>query len=69
MAPNGFYSPAVKWRMGEYQAMFRLPEPAKARLHPLIILPSIEYDFETGEPESSVHDHACARHVSRHIGS
>jgi len=53
-----FYSPAVKWRMGEYQAMFRLPEPAKARLRPLIIVPSIEYDFETHEPECSVHDHA-----------
>lgn len=52
-----FYAPAVKWRLGEYQAMLRLPEPAKARLRPLIIVPSIEYDFETGEPKCSVHDH------------
>jgi hypothetical protein len=53
-----FYSPAVKWRMGEYQAIFRLPETAKAHLRPLIIVPSIEYDFEDGEPKCTVHDHA-----------
>ncbi len=58
MADTPFYSPAVRWRMGEYQAIFRLPEPAKARLRPLIIVPSMEYDFETGEPECSFHDHA-----------
>ena len=52
------YTPAIKWRQGEYQALMRLPEAAKAKLRPLVIIPSIEYDFETGEPECSSHDHA-----------
>lgn len=58
MAIKEDYIPAVRWRMGEYQALLRLPDAAKARLRPLVILPAIEYDFETGEPESSPHDHA-----------
>lgn len=52
------YSPAVKWRMGEYQAIFRLPESAKEKILPVIMVPSIEYDFEDGAPTCSVHDHA-----------
>jgi hypothetical protein len=52
------YIPAVKWRQGEYQAFLRLPDSAKARLRPLVIIPAIEYDFEDGEPKCSVHDHA-----------
>lgn len=52
------YVPAIKWRQGEYQALFRLPEPAKSRIRPLLIVPAIEYDFEDGEPKSSPFDHA-----------
>lgn len=58
MAIEEDYVPAIKWRQGEYQAFLRLPDGAKTRLRPLVTIPSIEYDFEDGEPKCSVHDHA-----------
>jgi hypothetical protein len=57
-ANNLDYMPAVKWRQGEYQALMRLPDAVKAKLRPLIMVPSIEYDFETNEAKCSPHDHA-----------
>jgi Beta protein len=51
------YVPALKWRQAEYQALARLPDNAKARVVPLITVPTIEYDFEEQAPKHTVHEH------------
>ena len=51
------YVPALRWRMGEYQALFRLANPVKDRIVPFITIPAVEFDFEKGEPENLVHNH------------
>lgn len=51
------YVPALRWRMGEYQALMRLSKAAKDRVVPFITIPEIEFDFDTWEPKKSVHEH------------
>lgn len=51
------YVPALRWRMGEYQALFRLANPIKGRITPFITIPDVEFDFEKGEPEELVQKH------------
>lgn len=51
------YTPILKWRMGEYQALFRLPEEVKGRIRPLVVIPPVEYDFEKKRLKCSVEDH------------
>lgn len=51
------YVPALRWRMGEYQALFRLDNAIKDRIVPFITIPGVEFDFEDGEFENILHKH------------
>ena len=51
------YVPALRWRQGEYQALFRLTPAAKDRIVPYITIPEVEFDFETRKPKKSVQEH------------
>lgn len=51
------YVPILKWRQGEYQALFRLGTLQKDRVVPLIEVCPPEFDFETQQPAKSIDDH------------
>jgi hypothetical protein len=51
------YVPSLRWRMGEYQALFRLSDEAKARVVPFVVIPEIEFDFDEWAPKKTVQDH------------
>jgi Beta protein len=51
------YVPVLKWRQAEYQALFRLSDAAKERVAPLVVIPPIEFDFETWAPKKTVQNH------------
>jgi hypothetical protein len=51
------YVPVLKWRTGEYQALFRLADEAKDSIIPLMIIPEIEFDFEEWAPKKTVPEH------------
>lgn len=51
------YVPALRWRQGEYQALFRLTPAVKDRVMPLITIPPVEFDFELWQPKKSVQEH------------
>lgn len=51
------YTPTIRWRQGEYQAVFFLPEQYKNRLCPVITIPQIEFDFELEIPKKSAQEH------------
>ena len=51
------YVPALKWRMGEYQALFRLSDAQKDAITPLIMIPPREYDFEELRMKKTIHEH------------
>ncbi len=40
-----FYSPILKWKLGEYLALSRLNESVKNHIVPLIEIPKVGYDF------------------------
>jgi hypothetical protein len=43
--------------MGEFQAVLRLSDRAKESITPLIEVPEIGYDFETGTPSKTIDEH------------
>ena len=51
------YTPSLRWRQGEYQALLFLPEQHKARICPLITIPPIEFDFDLQIPKKTPHEH------------
>ncbi len=51
------YVPALSWRLGEYQALFRLTDDVKDRIVPFLTIPKIEFDFDTGEMKKTIQDH------------
>lgn len=51
------YVPALRWRLGEYQALWRLSSAVKDRIVPLITIPPVEFDFELRQPKKSCHEH------------
>ena len=51
------YVPAIRWRQGEYQGIFRLMETYKNRIMPWITIPDIEFDFEEWEPKCTIDEH------------
>ena len=51
------YVPALRWRLGEYQAMLRLNSAIKDRIMPLICIPEVEFDFELQQPKRTIDDH------------
>ena len=62
------YVPSLRWRMGEYQALWHLSPAVKERVVPLITIPPVEFDFELRQPKKSVHEHVqpfVARYQSK----
>jgi hypothetical protein len=51
------YIPSLRWRVGEYQALSRLSDAAKARVVPFIVVPEIEFDFEKWKPAKTLQEH------------
>jgi hypothetical protein len=51
------YVPVLKWRQGEYQALFLLDDEVKNFVVPLIVIPPREYDFEEQRMKKTVHEH------------
>ncbi len=54
------YVPCLRWKMGEYQALFNLSDETKDMITPLIEVPEIGFDFETRKPAKSIDDHLSA---------
>ena len=51
------YVPILKWRQGEYQALWRLADATKDRTVPLIEITPPDFDFETWTPAKSIDEH------------
>lgn len=51
------YVPVLKWKQGEYQALMRLTNTVKDNLTPLIEIPAIGFDHETGRDRETIDDH------------
>ncbi len=51
------YVPCVRWKLGEYQAILRLTSETKKRITPLIEVPKVGWDFETGTYAKTVNQH------------
>lgn len=54
------YVPSLRWRMGEYQALYRLSDDAKERIVPFIVVPEIEFDFEEWAPKKTLQGHVAS---------
>jgi hypothetical protein len=51
------YFPCLRWKQGEYQAMLRLSEEARAAITPIIEIAEVGYDFETRQCCKSIDEH------------
>lgn len=51
------YVPLLRWRQGEYEALFRLGDPQKDATLPLIELLPPDYDFELRKPKKDLDEH------------
>jgi hypothetical protein len=51
------YTPILKWKLGEYQALLRLSNDAKDRVLPLIEIPPIGWDFEKQKQAKTLDQH------------
>lgn len=51
------YVPVLKWKLGEYQALERLSDNVAREVIPLIEIPPIGFDFESGTQKKTVDDH------------
>lgn len=51
------YVPCLRWKMGEYQAVFGLPETVKNNITPLIEIPELGYDFEEQKESKTLDEH------------
>ena len=51
------YVPRLLWKQGEYQALLNLHSLSKYDVTPLIDIPEIGYDFETGEDAKTIDKH------------
>jgi hypothetical protein len=54
---HNHYVPVLKWKMGEYQALSRLTDQAKSKVTPLLEIPPVGFDFESGEDRESWASH------------
>ncbi len=54
---DDMYVPALRWRLGEYQALWRLEKSVKDRVVPFVTVPEVEFDFELWQPKKTVHEH------------
>ena len=51
------YIPCLRWKQGEYQAVWRLPHATKRLFTPLIEVPEIGYDFENETAAKTIDEH------------
>lgn len=51
------YVPRLLWKQGEYQALFYLHSQTKFDVTPLIDIPEVGFDFETGEVAKTIDEH------------
>lgn len=51
------YVPLLRWRQGEYEALFRLGGPQKDATCPLIEILPPDYDFEQRKPKKDLDEH------------
>ncbi len=51
------YVPCLRWKQGEYQALFRLKKTTKKHLTPLIEVAEIGWDFEEKAFKKTIDDH------------
>lgn len=51
------YVPLLRWRQGEYEALFRLGGPQKDAILPLIEILKPDYDFEQRKPKRDLDEH------------
>ncbi len=51
------YVPCLRWKQGEYQAVWRLPAWTKEMFTPLIEIPEIGWDFEEGRDKKTIDEH------------
>ena len=51
------YVPCLRWKQGEYQAMQTLGRDAADFITPLIEVPELGFDFETGMPKKTLDKH------------
>lgn len=54
---NRHYSPCLRWKQGEYQAVLRLKKSSKNAITPLIEIPEIGWDFETKSLKHTIDEH------------
>jgi hypothetical protein len=54
---HAHYVPCLRWKQGEYQAVMRLLPATKDHLTPLIDVPEIGWDFETGTDAKTLDEH------------
>lgn len=54
---NFHYIPCLRWKQGEYQAVFRLLNTIKKMFTPLIEVPEMGWDFENREKSKTIDDH------------
>lgn len=57
MVSHQHYVPILKWKLGEYQALYHLTNTIKDKLTPLLEIPAIGFDFETGRDRKTIDDH------------
>ena len=57
MFSHRHYVPVLKWKQGEYQALYRLTSTVKDNLTPLIEIPAVGFDFETETARETIDDH------------
>lgn len=51
------YVPCLRWKQGEYQAVWRLPIETKRVFTPLMEIPEIGWDFEKGKDSKTIDEH------------
>ena len=51
------YVPVLKGKLGEFKALFELENGIKDKIMPLIEIPPIPLNYDTGEPAKSVDEH------------
>jgi hypothetical protein len=51
------YVPRLLWRVGEYQALLYLHDHTKIDVTPLIDIPEVGFDFDTGEDAKTIDQH------------
>lgn len=67
---HSHYIPCLRWKQGEYQAVWRLPDATKRAFTLLIEVPEIGWDFENEIEAKTIDEHLApfARRVHRKWG-